>query len=191
MKNTVFVIVLLVTVFTITNYTTFASAQEAPSTKAHLSIGSNHLGSMITTQTVSDDGSVWIFVTATEPVERERMTINVRFTDKDGQELIDVNYDIKATQNNQVILPKTMVNHQMGIGDHLTQPLPSNGKVDIDITIHGIGADSFAGPNGESIETTVVPEFGAITTIVLGISILSIVVISAKNRAIFKPITSS
>ena len=68
-----------------------------------LSLGANHLGSMIKMETVSDDGSTWILVTSTEPVEREHMTINVRFTDKNGQEIYDVNYDIMVTQNDQVI----------------------------------------------------------------------------------------
>ncbi|WP_249111014.1 PEFG-CTERM sorting domain-containing protein [Nitrosopumilus sp. K4] len=181
--------VLLVTVFSITNFDIFAEELVIP--KAELSLGANHLGSMITTQTVSDDGSVWIFVTATEPVEREHMTINVRFTDKNGQELTDVNYDIMASQNGQVILDKTMVNQQIGIGDHLTQALPSNDNVSIDITLHGIGDDSFASSNGESIEINVVPEFGAIASIVLAISILSIIIISAKKNSVFKPLIPS
>lgn len=45
----------------------------------------NHSDSMIKTHTVSSDGSIWIFLAATEPAEKERITVNIRFTDKDGK----------------------------------------------------------------------------------------------------------
>jgi predicted secreted protein with PEFG-CTERM motif len=182
--------ILLVTVFT-ANFYTLAFAEETVSSKNELSIGANHLGSMIKTQTISDDGSVWIFVTASEPVEREHMTINVRFTDKNGQELTDVNYDILASQNDKVILYKTMINQQMGVRDHLTQALPSNDNVGITITLHGNGVDSLIAPNGESIEINIVPEFGTIAMMILIVSITSVIMISAKNKMVFKSFTSS
>jgi len=151
------------------------------------SLGSNHLGSMIKTQTVSDDGSTWIFVTSTEPVEREHMTINVRFTDKNGLEMHNVNYDILVTQNDQVILDKTMVNQQRGIGDHLTQALPSNDNVNIRITLQGIGTDApLTEPHGGDLQIKVVPEFGTIAMMILVVSIMSIVIISAKNKISLK-----
>ncbi|MHA7733621.1 PEFG-CTERM sorting domain-containing protein [Nitrosopumilus sp. S6] len=182
---------MLVTIFTATNFHTFAFAEEPVSPKAELSIGANHLGSMVKTQTLSDDGSVWIFVTASEPVEREHMTINVRFTDKNGQELTDVNYDILASQNDKVILYKTMINQQMGIRDHLTQALPSNDNVSISLTLHGIGVDSLTTLDGESIEINIVPEFGTIAMMILIVSITSVIIISAKNKMMFKSFTSS
>lgn len=179
--------VLIVTVFTITNFDIFA--EELVLSKSEFSLGANHLGSMVTTQTVSNDGSIWIFVTATEPVEREHMTINVRFTDKNGRELTDVNYDIIASQNDQIILEKTGVNQHIGIRDHLTQTLPSNDNVSIIITLHEIGTDSIS-TSGESIEITVVPEFGVIAPLVLGISLLSIIIISTKNKSVFNTFRS-
>ncbi|WP_238536089.1 PEFG-CTERM sorting domain-containing protein [Candidatus Nitrosopumilus salaria] len=152
-----------------------------------LSLGSNHLGSMIKMETVSDDGSTWILVTSTEPVEREHMTINVRFTDKNGQELTDLNYDILVTQNGQVVLDETMVNQQIGIRDHLTNALPSNDNVNIKITLQGIGTNiPLTGPHGESLEINVVPEFGTIAMMILIVSIMSIVAISAKSKLSLK-----
>ena len=152
-----------------------------------LSLGASHSGSMIKTETVSDDGSTWIFVTSTEPVEREHMTINVRFTDKDGRELTDVNYDIMVTQNNQVVLEKTMINQQIGIGDHLTEELPSNENIIIKITLQGTGANiPITGPHGESLEIKVVPEFGTIAMMILVVSIVSVVVISTKSKLSLK-----
>ncbi|MGY5147116.1 MAG: PEFG-CTERM sorting domain-containing protein [Candidatus Nitrosopumilus sp. bin_7KS] len=152
-----------------------------------LSLGPNHLGSMIKTQTLSDDGSTWIFVTSSEPVKREHMTINLRFTDENGQELIDVNYDILVTQNDQVILDKIMINHQRGIRDHLTEELPSNDNVKIKITLQGIGTDApLTVPHGGDLELIVVPEFGTIAMMILVVSIMSIVVISAKSKISLK-----
>lgn len=155
------------------------------------SLGNNHDGSMIKTQTVSSDGSVWTFLTYTEPIEREHMTINVQFTDKFGQILYDINYDILATQNGQVILDETMVNHKIGIKDHLTQALPSNDDVVIKITLQGSGANPpLTGPHGDDIQTNIVPEFGGIATIILGMSILSIVILTAKNKVSFNSLTT-
>ncbi|MFB5631054.1 MAG: PEFG-CTERM sorting domain-containing protein [Nitrosopumilaceae archaeon] len=172
-----------------TSFGTYAFAEELYIQKPELSIGANHLGTMIKTQTISNDGSTWIFVTATEPIEREHMTINVEFTDKNGKRLYNVNYDILVSQNGKVILDKTMVNHQIGIGNHLTQALPSNDDVSVKITLQGIGTDSFTGLKGESIQINVVPEFGTIAMMILVVSIISIVAISAKSKIMFKSFT--
>jgi len=182
-KNFVCVSVLLVTLFTITSFDIDAFAEKLTIQSPELSLGSNHLGSMIKTQTVSSDGSVWIFVAYTNPVEREHMTVNVRFTDKNGQEITNVNYDIMVSQNDQVILDETMVNHQIGIRDHLTQELPSSDNVIIKITLQGIGTVApFTGPQGETIQVNVVPEFGTIVMMILAVSIISIIGISAKSK---------
>jgi predicted secreted protein with PEFG-CTERM motif len=182
-KNFVCFSVLIVTLFTITSFDTFAFAEKLTIQSPELSLGANHLGSMIKTQTVSSDGSIWIFATYTNPVEREHMTVNVRFTDKNGQELTNVNYDIMVSQNDQVILDETMVNHQVGIRDHLTKELPSNDNVIIKITLQGIGTVApFTGPQGETIQVNVVPEFGTIAMMILVVSIISIVVIGTKSK---------
>jgi predicted secreted protein with PEFG-CTERM motif len=151
------------------------------------SLGANHLGSMIKTENVSNDGSTWILVTYTEPVDMKHMTINVRFTDKDGQELTNVNYDILVTQNNQVVLDKTMINQQIGIGDHLTEKLLSNENIIIKIALQGTGTNiPITGPYGESLEIKVVPEFGTIAMMILVVSIVSVVAISAKSKLSLK-----
>lgn len=178
--------IVIVSLFVLSSFSVNVFAQEIiiPSP---FSLGANHLGSMIKMETVSDDGSTWILVTSTEPVEREHMTINVRFTDKNGLELTDVNYDILVTQNDQVILDKTMINQQIGIGDHLTEALLSNENVNIKITLQGTGTNiPLTGPHGESLEVNVVPEFGTIAMMVLVVSIVSIVAISAKSRLSLK-----
>ena len=180
------VLVLIVSAFVMTGFSMNAFGEEVTFQKP-LSMGSNHMGSMLKTQTVSSDGSVWIFLTATEPVKGEHMTINVKFTDKNGKVMNDINYDIRATQNDQVVLSDMMVHQHVGIADHITQVLSSNQSVNVNITLQGFGENApFTGPQGESIPIKVVPEFGAIATIILGISILSIMIISAKNKVSFK-----
>ena len=178
--------IVISSLFILSSFSVNVFAQEVE-TRSSLSLGANHQGSMIKMETVSDDGSTWILVTSTEPVEREHMTINVRFTDKKGQEIIDVNYDIIVTQNNQIILDKTMINQQVGIRDHLTAALPSNENVNIKITLQGTGANiPLTGPHGESLEVIVVPEFGTIAMMILVVSIMSIMIIGAKSRMYLK-----
>lgn len=169
------------------SFSSYAFAEEVTIQKSPFSMGSSHVGSMIKTQTVSSDGSIWTFLTVTEPVEREHMSINLRFTDENGAEVYGINYDITATQNDQVILSEKMVHQRVGIGNHLTEALPSDDAVKIKITLQGIGANPpFTGPYDEQIPIIEVPEFGVIATIILGISISSIVLISRKNKLSFQ-----
>jgi len=178
--------ILIVSLFVLSSFSANVYASEViiPSP---LSLGPNHLGSMTKMETVSDDGSTWILVTSTDPVEREHMTINVRFTDKNGQEQYDVNYDIIATQSGQVVLDKTMVNQQIGISDHLTEALPSNDNVNIKITLQGTGTNApLTVPHGGSLQLNVVPEFGTVVMMILVVSIMSIIVISAKSKISLK-----
>jgi predicted secreted protein with PEFG-CTERM motif len=178
--------ILLVSLFVLSNFSVNVYASEViiPSP---LNLGPNHLGSMTKMETVSDDGSTWILVTSTDPVEREHMTINVRFTDKNGQEQYDVNYDIIATQSGQVVLDKTMVNQRIGISDHLTEALPSNDNVNIKITLQGIGTNApLTVPHGGSLQLNVVPEFGTVVMMILVVSIMSIIAISAKSKISLK-----
>ena len=164
-----------------------AFAEEIIIQKNPSTVDTNRSGSMIKTQTVSSDGSIWIFLAATEPSEKERMTVNIRFTDKDGKQVNNINYDIMATQNGQIVLEDLMVNQQMGIGDHRTQALPSDDKVSIKITLQGIGTDPpFTGPHGELSQTEEIPEFGAIAMMILTVSIISIIGISAKSRLMIR-----
>lgn len=184
--STRFFVVAISALFMI-GFSSHVFAEEVTIQKSPFSMGSHHFGSMIKTQTVSSDGSIWTFLTATEPVERERMSINLRFTDENGAEVYGINYDITATQNDQVILSEKMVHQRVGIGNHITQVLLSDDPVDVKITLQGIGSNPpFTGPHDEQIPVIEVPEFGTIATIILGISILSIVLISKKNKLSFQ-----
>ena len=175
--------VLMISAFVVTGLDADVFAEEIIIQKNPSSKDTNRSGSMIKTQTVSSDGSIWIFLAATEPAEKERMTVNIRFTDKDGAEVHNINYDIMATQNGQVVLEDLMVNQQMGIGDHRTHALLSDDKVSIKITLQGIGTDPpFAGPHGELSQIEEVPEFGVMSIMILTVTIINIIGISAKSR---------
>ena len=176
-------VVLITSVIFMVGLSTSAFAEEIVIQKSLLKTDGNSFDSMVKMQTVSEDGSVWIFLTATEPAEKERMTINMRFTDKEGKQIYDINYDIIATQNGQIVLEDIMVNQQMGIGDHRTQTLLSDDNVNIRITLQGIGTDPpFTGPHGEFMQIEEVPEFGMISIMILTVAIIGIIGISAKSR---------
>jgi len=182
--------ILTVSIFTSESSGTYVFAEEIDA-KTNLSIGSQHVGSMIKTETVSSDGSVWIFLTITEPVKGERMGINLAFTDENGKRLEHVNYDILVTQNDKVILSETMVHQHVGVGNHLTSEQLSNENVNVQITLQGLGlTPPFTGPQGEVIHVMgafVIPEFGAITTVILGIAVTTLIVMSAKNKLAIMP----
>ena len=150
--------VLIISTFVITGFDANVFAEEIIIQKNSSSGDANRPEPMIKTQTVSSDGSIWIFLTTTEPAEKKRMTLNVGFTDEDGKQAYNINYDIMATQNGKVVLEDLLVNHQIGIGDHRTQMLLSDDDVHIKITLQGIGADPpFTGPHGEFIQIEEVP----------------------------------
>jgi len=173
--------VMIFSLFAMSSFYTNVFAEEI-TIQTPLSLGSNHDGIMTTTQTFSADGSVVIFLTATEPVKGEHMTISARFTDKNGKEIQDITYDIVATQNGQIILSKTMVSQHIGVGAHLTQTLPSSDLVNIQIILHEMGSQPITVSYGAPIDIVVVPEFGALTMMILAVSLLSIVIINTKNK---------
>ncbi|MGI0011025.1 MAG: PEFG-CTERM sorting domain-containing protein, partial [Nitrosopumilaceae archaeon] len=77
-----------------------------------------------------------------------------------------------------------------GEGMHTTTALGSANPVDIQVTILGIGLPgeepNWTGPIGDVVSLQVVPEFGTIAALVLAISIVSIIVVTAKTRVIPK-----
>jgi len=178
-------IVMIVSLFVMSGFYTNAFAEEI-TVQTPLSLGSNHVGVMTTTQTSSFDGSIVVFLTATEPVKGEHMSISPRFIDKTGKEIQNINYDIIATQNGQVILSETMITQHIGIGAHLTQTLPSSDLVNIKITLQGMESYPITVSQGKPIDIIVVPEFGTITMMILVVSLTSIIAISAKNKISLK-----
>ena len=138
---------------------------------------------------MSSDGSVRVEIGAKEPTVNEMLSLEIKFRDANGGGLKEhVNYDIVATQDGKTVLSKMGVHDHKGTSQHLTGVLGSNMPVDIKITLNGFGLPgeeaNWSGPKGEILELQVVPEFGTIAMMILGISIVSIIAVTAKTRVI-------
>jgi len=98
----------------------------------------------------------------------------------------DVNYDIVATQNGEIVLNDIGAYSMDGNGVHLTEALSSNDPFDVTVTFQGYGfGDEKIGPIGEQVVfSNIVPEFGTITMMILTVAILSIIVLTTKSRVI-------
>ena len=125
-----------------------------------------------------------------DPVgQGERMTINIEITDMDGNMVEHVNYNVMATQNGEVVLDDQGVHDHDGSMSHETSPLPAaasgDSPVDVEVEFLGFGIDSpFTGPIGYMEEVQVVPEFGTIAVMILGVAIISIIAVTAKSKVI-------
>ena len=133
---------------------------------------------------ISDDGKLRAEITASNPASDEVMSLQIKFRDSTGSVQKHANYDIIVTQNGQEVLSILGAHEHEGIGMHSTSPLSSDDKVDIKVTVLGFGLpddeENWNGPKGEILMFNVVPEFGAIVTIVLFVSIASVVLVSSK-----------
>ena len=139
---------------------------------------------------MSSDGSVNVKIGSGIPTAGEEMTIHVTFTNADGSTLEHINYDITAMQDGTEVLSESGMHEHTGEGTHTTDALSSDSPVDVQVTILGIGLPgeeaNWTGPKGDVVSLQVVPEFGTIAALVLAISIVSIIVVTAKTRVIPK-----
>jgi len=115
------------------------------------------------------------------------LTIDVTFTDMDSKSVEHGNYDIMATQGDEVILDDKGVHSMDGTGSHTTMALPMAASdempVDVTVTFNGMGVNPpFTGPIGQVAEKQVVPEFGTIAVMILGVAIVSIIAFSARSK---------
>ena len=139
---------------------------------------------------MSADGSVQVSSESSVPTANEAMTINVEFTDADGNAIQHINYAITAMQDGTEVLSVPSAHEHKGEGMHTTDALSSDSPVDVQVTIIGIGLPddeaNWTGPRGDVVSLQVVPEFGTIAALVLAISIVSIIAVTAKTRVIPK-----
>ena len=133
-----------------------------------------------------DNGEMIIQIISSSPRINEVMEINLSFIDKNNRLVSNVNYGINITQQDQLILENYNIYSEKGLSTLITRPLNSEEPVSIIITINGIGnsenQEEWVGPQGEIIMFTVVPEFGTISIILLGITIMMMVFLSSKNK---------
>jgi predicted secreted protein with PEFG-CTERM motif len=134
-----------------------------------------------------DDGLMVDIATGTAD-QGESLSIDVTFTMM-GVAVEHVNYDIKATQNGEVVLDLMDLHEHNGVGNHITDPLPAaasdDAPVEVEIMFNGFGIDEpFTGPIGQVDTAQVVPEFGTVAMMILAVAIISIVAVTAKTRVI-------
>jgi len=106
-----------------------------------------------------------------------------------GEGVEHVNYDIKASQNGEVVLDEMGVHDHDGVMNHMTSPLPAatsdDAPVEVEVMFNGFGIDEpFTGPIGQVETAQVVPEFGTVAMMMLVVAIISIVAVTAKTRVI-------
>ncbi len=138
---------------------------------------------------MSSDSSVRVEIVTSEPIPNEMLSLEARFRDASGGGLkAHVNYDIIATQNGKTVLSEIGAHQHEGTGKHLTSVLGSDAPVDIQITLNGFGLpneeSNWSGPKGEVVNLQVVPEFGTIAVMILGVAIISIIAVTARSKVI-------
>jgi len=136
---------------------------------------------------MSSDGKVRVEITSSNPSANEPMSIDLKFRDSGGGGLKQhANYDIVAIQNDKEILSFMGAHEHEGNGMHSTAPLTSDDAVDIQVTLLGFGLPddeaNWTGSTGEILYFNVVPEFGAIAVMILAVTIMSIIIVSAKSK---------
>ncbi len=138
-----------------------------------------HTEDATATGMLSDGTKVSIMTSA--PTSGEKMEITVDFEDSEH-----ANYDVMVTQNGAEVLNDIAAHGHEGEGMHETAPLSSSDPVEVTITFQGFGVDEpKTGPIGEQVVfSNIVPEFGTVAMMILAVSIISIVAVTAKSKVI-------
>ncbi len=129
-------------------------------------------------------GANELMVTVTDTATDGGVQVDLKFNQA------HVNYEITATQNGNVVLQETGHAHTDMMGQHMI-PVSASGDNPIDIQVKSLGIGlpgeeaKWTGPKDVIVATKqVVPEFGTIAMMILGISIVSIIAVTAKTRVI-------
>jgi len=135
------------------------------------------------------DGELMVKITSDPVGQGETMTVMVEIMDDEGNPTEHVNYNVKATQNGEVVLDDQGVHDHDGSMSHETGPLPAaasgESPVDVEVEFLGFGIDPpFTGPAGHMESAQVVPEFGTIAVMILGVAIVSIIAVTARSKVI-------
>ena len=147
-------------------------------------------GVVIVQEAMAEEG-IMVSIETTEGKAGEMVDITVTITDVEGNSVEHVNYDIMATHGTETVLDDTGVHDHDGVMTHTTSALPMDASstmpVIVNVEFLGFGIDPpFTGPIGYVETAQIVPEFGTIAMMILGVSIVSIIALSAKSRVILK-----
>ena len=142
------------------------------------------------TTTSPSDEELMVDIATGNAGQGEELSIDLTFTTISGASVEHVNYDIKATQNGEVVLNEMGVHAMGNVNNHMTSPLPAAATetepVNVEVTFKGYGVpgSEMTGPVGQVATKQVVPEFGTIAMMILVVSIISIVAVTAKSKVI-------
>ena len=118
----------------------------------------------------------------------EQMTIEVTITDLEGNPAEHITYNIQAIHGTMVLLNEEGHMHEGTMTNtHTTNALTVDASDDapITITVNSVGfghGEQYQEVFGEIATKQVVPEFGTITMMILAVSVISIIAITAKSR---------
>jgi len=124
-----------------------------------------------------------LMVTITKSATAKQVQVDLEFNQ------IHVNYEITATQNGEVVFQEEGHAHTDMKGSHKIPGFVSDeNPMDVEIVSLGIGlpGEEWTGPTGTIGTKQIVPEFGTIAMMILGVAIVSIIALSAKSRVILK-----
>ena len=138
-----------------------------------------------------EEGELIVAIETTPENAGKTMEITLTFTDMGGNSVEHVNYNIMATQGTETILDDTGVYDPDGVMTHTTMALPvaASDEMPVDVSVEFLGFgvnEPFTGPVGQVETAQVVPEFGTIAMVILGVSIVTIIAFSTKSKAIMK-----
>ena len=104
---------------------------------------------------------------------------------------LHVNYDITATQGDEIVLDETGQHAMESTATHQIDAVGSDDNpITVEVVSLGIGAPGseadWTGPTGTVATSQVVPEFGTIAMMILAVAIVSVIAVTAKSRVVPK-----
>ncbi|MDW7641636.1 MAG: PEFG-CTERM sorting domain-containing protein [Nitrosarchaeum sp.] len=144
----------------------------------------------IDTATSSSDEELMVDIVTGSAGQGESLSIDLTFSTMSGASVEHLNYDIMATQNGEVVLNEMSVHAMTNVMNHMTSSLPAAATEDepviVEVTFNGYGVpgSEMTGPVGQVLTKHIVPEFGTIAMMILAVSIISIVAVTAKSKVI-------
>jgi len=147
------------------------------------------MAGVVIVEAMAEEGSM-VKIETGVGIANEPLEITVTIGDSDGTtQDVHANFNIIVTQGSDVVLDETV--HSMSGMEMLTTselPLDASDTMPVNVNVEflgfGVGDDLTGTPETGNIQ--VVPEFGTIAMMILGVSIVSIIALSAKSRVIPK-----
>lgn len=137
-------------------------------------------------QGTTNDGNIMVQIIASTPKKNQSMEMNLAFFDKFNKLIPNVNYGINVTQQGEKILENNSIYSEKGLSTLITRPLNSEEQISIIVKVNGSNFNNNLNDilefDQETIEFTVIPEFGEFAIIFLGIAISITIIVKKKNN---------